>query len=66
MEAFATILVKDLFKKVCGKSVSKLTHEENHLADAIYFLTFQKVNRYWEERKKQQPDENAVLATSDM
>jgi len=72
METFATILVKDLFRKVCGSSVSKLTHEENHLADAIYFLTFQKVNRYWEERKKQHPNEpeetetNEALATSDL
>ncbi len=53
-EQLATSLVNDLFIKVCGRSVSKLTHEENHLADAIYFLTFQKVNRYWEEHNKQQ------------
>src|SRR6266487_1071199 len=53
-EQLATLLVNDLFIKVCGRSVSKLTHEENHLADAIYFLTFQKVNRYREEHNKQQ------------
>ncbi len=53
-EQLATLLINDLFIKVCGRSVSKLTHEENHLADAIYFLTFQKVNQYWEEHKKQQ------------
>jgi CRISPR type I-D-associated protein Csc3/Cas10d len=71
INTFATLLVNDLFRQVCGGSVSKLTHEENHLADAIYFLTFQKVQRYWEERKKQSPTElektetHEELTTSD-
>ena len=52
---FATILVKDLFGNVCGRSVSKLTHEENHLADAVYFLSFEKITQYYEERNKQHP-----------
>lgn len=52
---FATILVKDLFGKVCGRSVTKLTHEENHLADAVYFLSFEKITLFWEEYRKQHP-----------
>ncbi len=44
------LLVMQLFRERYGRSVSKLTHEENHMADAIYFLTFQQVNLYWEEK----------------
>lgn len=52
VQQFAEILVKELFHQRCGGSVSKLTHEENHLADAVYFLTYQKVNQYWKDRQE--------------
>jgi CRISPR type I-D-associated protein Csc3/Cas10d len=50
VKEFAELLVKRLFSERYGRSVSKLTHEENHMADAIYFLTFQQVSLYWEEK----------------
>ncbi len=62
---FATILVKDLFGNVCGRSVSKLTHEENHLADAVYFLSFEKITQYYEERNKQHPTSTDEAADDD-
>lgn len=55
VKEFAELLVKQLFSKRCGRSVSKLTHEENHLADAIYFLTAQQINARWVEYRKQHP-----------
>jgi CRISPR type I-D-associated protein Csc3/Cas10d len=51
VQRFAEILVKELFRQRCGGSVSKLTHEENHLADAVYFITYQKVNQYWKDKR---------------
>ncbi|HXL38073.1 MAG TPA: type I-D CRISPR-associated protein Cas10d/Csc3 [Ktedonobacteraceae bacterium] len=51
VKELSELLVKQLFSERCGHSVSKLTHEENHMADAIYFLTYQKVNLYWEEKR---------------
>jgi hypothetical protein len=51
VKELSELLVKQLFSERCGHSVSKLTHEENHMADAIYFLTHQKVNLYWEEKR---------------
>ena len=55
VQEFCEVLVKDLFSQYCGRSVSKLTHQENHLADAIYFLTAQQINARWDEYRKQHP-----------
>ncbi len=55
VKEFTELLVKQLYRERCGRSVSKLTHEENHLADAIYYLTFQQVSQYWDEYRKQHP-----------
>lgn len=52
VQALADLLVHELFGERCGYSISKLTHEENHLADAVYFLTLQKVSQYWEDKRK--------------
>lgn len=60
---FAEILVKQLFRERYGRSVSKLTHEENHMADAVYFLTFQQVNLYWEEKRAK--NGNSATATDE-
>ena len=57
---FAEILVKQLFRERYGRSVSKLTHEENHMADAVYFLTFQQVNLYWEEKHARNGNSNTT------
>lgn len=46
---FSELLVKQLFNERYQRSLSKLTHEENHLADAIYYLTFLQVSQSWEE-----------------
>ncbi len=54
VQAFAETLVRDLFCEHCGRSVSRLSHEENPLADAIYFLTYQKINQYWAEKRSQE------------
>ncbi len=53
----AELLVYELFHNRCGQSIAKLTHEENNLADAIYFLTFEGIQRYWEEKKKMEEKE---------
>lgn len=52
VQKLAELLVHELFSNRCGYSISKLTHEENHLADAVYFLTLQKKNQYWEDKHK--------------
>ncbi len=51
VNVLSELLVKQLFSERCRHSVAKLTHEENHMADAIYFLTFQQINLYWEEKR---------------
>ncbi|HXR66089.1 MAG TPA: hypothetical protein VN729_09200, partial [Ktedonobacteraceae bacterium] len=48
----AELLVLELFNARCGESVARLTHEENNLADAIYFLTFEGIQSYWDEKGK--------------
>jgi hypothetical protein len=58
VQAFATILVKDLYLTHCDRSTSKLTHLENALADSIYFFTSQHISQSWQEwqeRKKKDP-----------
>ena len=56
VQKLAELLVLELFNKSCGQSVAKLTHEENALANAIYFLTQQEMDRYWAEKRKTQQD----------
>ena len=51
--AFAELLVKRLFRELCQGSVSKLTHQENAYADAIYFFTAQQIHLRWEHYKQQ-------------
>jgi CRISPR type I-D-associated protein Csc3/Cas10d len=51
--AFAELLVKRLFRELCHGSVSKLTHQENAYADAIYFFTAQQIHLRWEHYKQQ-------------
>lgn len=64
VQRLAELLVVDLFHNACGQSVAKLTHEENTLADAIYFLTQQEMERYWAEKHKTPQDDEGpdVLA----
>jgi len=64
VKEFTELLVKDLFNQLCGRSVSKLTHQENHIADAIYFLTAQQIGACWDEYKKQHPKKAALATTS--
>ncbi|HEY0753926.1 MAG TPA: type I-D CRISPR-associated protein Cas10d/Csc3 [Ktedonobacteraceae bacterium] len=64
---FAELLVKQLYSQDCGRSVSKLTHKENALADAIYFFTSQQIGdcwKSWKERQKRQktPEPTATIA----
>jgi hypothetical protein len=58
VQKLAELLVHELFSNRCGYSISKLTHEENHLADAVYFLTLQKKNQYWEDKRKAEQTSN--------
>lgn len=62
---FAELLVKQLFSQRCGRSVSKLTHEENHLADAIYYLTSQQINARWDDYKRRYPKKGGENAETD-
>ncbi len=39
--------------------MSKLTHQENHIADAIYFLTAQQISARWTEYKDQRSKKDA-------
>jgi hypothetical protein len=48
---FACLIVKNLFRERCKGSAARLTHEENALADAIYFLTDQKIRQRWADYK---------------
>jgi hypothetical protein len=62
---FAELLIKQLFSQRCGRSVSKLTHEENHLADAIYYLTSQQINARWDDYKRRYPKKGGENAETD-
>jgi CRISPR-associated protein Csc3 len=53
----AKLLVRDLYRKRCGGSISKLTHLENVLANAVYFLTAQCISSLWKEQQKRHPGE---------
>jgi hypothetical protein len=64
VKEFAELLVNDLFNQLCGRSVSKLTHQENHIADAIYFLTAQQIGARWDEHKKQHPKKAGLAAAT--
>jgi CRISPR-associated protein Csc3 len=61
----AELLVRDLYRKRCGRSISKLTHLENVLANAIYFLTAQCIGSLWEEQKKRHPGETEEAFAED-
>jgi hypothetical protein len=52
-QAFAELIVRRLFRELCHGSVSKLTHQENAYADAIYFFTAQQIHARWEQYKQQ-------------
>ncbi len=61
---FAELLVKRLFRELCQGSVSKLTHQENAYADAIYFFTAQQIRFQWEHYKQQKAKRlNEVIHT---
>ena len=60
VQKLAELLVHELFGNRCGCSISTLTHEENHLADAIYFLTLQKKYQYWEDKRKAEQVSNGL------
>lgn len=51
--AFAELIVRRLFRELCHGSISKLTHQENAYADAIYFFTAQQIHARWEQYKQQ-------------
>jgi hypothetical protein len=55
-EALAELLVNQLFVKRCDSSISKLTHEENWIADTIYFLTAQQIGERWTAFKQRHPE----------
>jgi len=55
IRAFAELLVKQLFEVRCKCSVSKLTHEENWLADTVYFLTDEQISARWTAFKQRNP-----------
>lgn len=62
---FAELLVTQLYSQRCGRSISKLTHQENALADAVYLFTCQQVGdrwKVWKERKKDQKTPEAFLS----
>ena len=53
--ALAELLVQQLFEVRCKCSVSKLTHEENWLADTVYFLTDEQINARWTAYRQRNP-----------
>lgn len=55
-QKFAELLVKQLFSELCRHSVSKLTHQENAYADAIYFFTAQQIDARWEQHKQEKAE----------
>jgi CRISPR-associated protein Csc3 len=50
---FAELVVVDLFRKRCRGSSAQLTHEENALADAIYYLTDRHISERIYQSKSQ-------------
>lgn len=52
-EAFAKLLVIQMFRELCHGSISKLTHQENAYADAIYFFTAQQIQDRWDHHNQQ-------------
>lgn len=58
---FAELVVQKLFQQRCRGSKAQLTHEENALADAIYYLTDrQNIRRIQESKAKKAKEENNV------
>jgi hypothetical protein len=54
------LLVNQLFVKRCDSSISKLTHEENWIADTVYFLTAQQIGERWNALKRRHPEAAAI------
>jgi hypothetical protein len=48
---FAQLVVRELYRNRCRGSSAQLTHEENALADAIYYLTDHQVGKVWKQYK---------------
>ena len=48
---YARLVVHDLFRNRCNGSTAKLTHEENALANAIYYLTDIRIGNVWKQYK---------------
>jgi len=46
---FAQLVVCDLFRRRCGGRTARLTHEENAMADAIYYLTDRQIGERWKQ-----------------
>lgn len=58
---FAEIVVQKLFAERCRGSKAQLTHEENALADAIYYLTDQhNIQRIQAAKAKKEQEKNNV------
>jgi len=61
---FAKLVVHDLFRGRCGGRTARLTHEENALADAIYYLTDLQVqerrDQYFAAQAARKENENAT------
>lgn len=59
---FADLMVDDLFIQRCRSSKAKLTHEENALADAIYYRTdieiTEKIELSKQKKKNQEPSDD--------
>jgi hypothetical protein len=51
VEEMARLVVVDLFRNRCKGSAARLTHEENSMADAVYFLTDQQISQRWNDYK---------------
>ncbi|HKZ79719.1 MAG TPA: type I-D CRISPR-associated protein Cas10d/Csc3 [Anaerolineae bacterium] len=51
---FARLVVFDLFHQHCQGRAARLTHEENAIADAIYYLTDRQIGGAWKKYKADQ------------
>lgn len=61
---FAELLVQRLYDQECGRSISKLTHRENSLADTVYFFTCQQVGERWKSWKEREKPQQAPKSSS--
>jgi hypothetical protein len=56
---FAQLVVVKVFRQRCRGSKAQLTHEENALADAIYYLTDQHITQRMKESKAKKQEDKA-------